>query len=710
MLKIDKLINNKYFMKKIILAVYALFMFGTLMAVPAYPGLVELKQADGTILMVYIKGDEKVNWVESEDGFTLLPNKDGIYEYAIENTNGSLVCSGVKYNNISDRSDDEKEFNAQLKPHLRFSKAQVNVLKQAWEMPVNKVRKLSTNYAQGPKIHKMPIILVAFADIDFIYSKKDFEDLINKPNYNLDGATGSVHDYFLDNSNGLLDFHADIYGPYTLSRNRKYYGENVMGDDKYPEKMVEEAISLAHADGCNYSMYDANNDGMLDGLHIIFAERGEEGGGDASAIWSHAWMLSPPKNIDGIKIEQYSCSPELFQKNKLTNIGVIVHEISHTLGLLDYYDTDYTSSDGQAVDLGDFDVMAGGSWNNDGKTPPLHNAWSKVFLGWQRPVELLDSADIEFLPSEKSSVAYFYSTKTAKEYFYLDNRGSSKWDEYIPGKGLLIYHINEAYSGWKNNCINCDPRNRGFYIKQAGGNLLSTSLLNESTPFPGSKNKTIFTDETVPPAKSKAGELTEKPITSIAYDENSGVISFQFNGGGSLVSDNFEIDTTKVELDGSAGSSKSINVLSPVYVWEIHGCSSPDFEIVSKWDNSSIEIKALQDNRTGELRQAKFWVSSYGRDSVEIEITQKYNVSLENTENRNFSIFPNPVSNGEFNITANEGINEVKIYSVEGRCVKTISGNDKTELTVGVNKLKKGLYFVNIHTKTGIFTQKLIKH
>ena len=41
-------------------------------AVPAYPGLVTIKQPDGTEISVYLRGDEKVRWMESPDGYSLL--------------------------------------------------------------------------------------------------------------------------------------------------------------------------------------------------------------------------------------------------------------------------------------------------------------------------------------------------------------------------------------------------------------------------------------------------------------------------------------------------------------------------------------------------------------------------------------------------------------------------------------------------------------
>ena len=53
-----------------------------LYADPALPDSVLVHQPDGTELWVYDCGDEYYNWVESTDGFVIVKNEDGIFEYA----------------------------------------------------------------------------------------------------------------------------------------------------------------------------------------------------------------------------------------------------------------------------------------------------------------------------------------------------------------------------------------------------------------------------------------------------------------------------------------------------------------------------------------------------------------------------------------------------------------------------------------------------
>ena len=62
---------------------------------PAWPDSVLVHQPDGTNLWVYDCGDEFYNWTESTDGYPIVRNNGGIFEYAsIESK--QLKPSGVK--------------------------------------------------------------------------------------------------------------------------------------------------------------------------------------------------------------------------------------------------------------------------------------------------------------------------------------------------------------------------------------------------------------------------------------------------------------------------------------------------------------------------------------------------------------------------------------------------------------------------------------
>ncbi|MDR0762957.1 MAG: M6 family metalloprotease domain-containing protein, partial [Bacteroidales bacterium] len=493
------------------------------------PTPIEVKQPDGTTITVILKGDERIKWAETIDGYSLLKNGDGVFEYAIQNEKGDMIASGIKATNGAKASPTQQK-------HLRFSRAQKE---DAFASPNSPKPIAGVNLAKKRKTkditHRMPVIIVSFKNRACTFSKDDFDTIFNTRGLNKPPYTGSIADYFYDNSRGTFEFTADVFGPYTLSKDMSYYGGNdSYGNDKNPRAMVREAVNLANDSGCDFSQYDADGDGFVDGIHIIFAGEGEESTSESSAIWSHEWELYPVVTLGGKKIRVYSCSPELNGPGVLTGIGAPAHEIGHAIGLPDFYDTDYTDGGGEAVTPAQYDVMDVGSYNGDGYTPPLHNAWSRMCLGWLERKSLTKAATVNLPPAAEATKCYVIETKTEHEYFVLDNRPVSKWDiweDVYVGAGLLIFAIDSNNGHWDDNCLNCNPSSRGFYIKQANGGNKSTSRMGNGTPFPGSTNNISFTDSTSPNSVSKAGAATEKPITNIHIDADKHVLFDFMNGG-----------------------------------------------------------------------------------------------------------------------------------------------------------------------------------
>lgn len=524
-------------------------------AVPAYPNLVTVTQPDGTTLRVFLKGDERVKWAESEDGYTLLRNTQGVFEYAVKDANDNLLTSGIKAHNYSQREEAEVSFLSTCVKELTFSVNQVSENQEngprvsfstALTAPSNN-SKGHNKAEKDANYHRIPIILVNYKDKNITYTKEDFDSLVNLKNYSVNGATGSVMDYFLSCSSGKYFFNGDIMGPYDLMQGEAYYGGNsASGGDKNPQEMVKDALAAAVKDGKDMSIYDYNKDGYIDGVHIIFPGKGEELSGDVNSIWSHEWEVYPPYTVGKVRVKVYSCSGELNQRGTLTAIGTLIHEMSHAIGLPDLYDTDYETA-GAAVTPGTFDVMDQGAYNNGGKTPPLHNAWSRAKLGWLTKTNLDKVCNVRLRPAERATKAFFIETPVKEEYYVLDNRSKKGWDAYIPGKGMLIYAVNESLSGWGKNCINCKPTERGFYIKQANGGILSDAKNGTGTPFPGKSQNTEFTDNSEPSSMTSTNLPINKPIERIVEEEN-GDITFAFMGGSDdFWMENSDIDDTRTE-------------------------------------------------------------------------------------------------------------------------------------------------------------------
>lgn len=506
----------------------------SLFAVTAFPEKVQFTQPDGQKVLVTMKGDEFLKFAETEDGYTLLYNEEGYFNYAYINDEGNLVPSTFNAHNISERSELEVQFLQTILTHLYFSEVQINSILQIRATVEQQMAQTPSPTARGSM--KLLCILMEFPDKPFVKTKADFQNLLNQIGYNTGGANGSVHDFYSETSYNTMNLSFDVAGPYTSVENMAYYGNNTDGD---AGQLIYEAIVNAE-DSVDFSDYDNDNDGNVDGLYIIFAGNGEEAGAGADAIWSHAGGVN--LSYDGVQIGSYACSPECRNASgsSITYIGVICHELGHVLGAPDYYDTNYETG-GSYEGTGYWDLMASGSWNNSGRTPAHHNPRIKIYTyGWAEATILTDTQTVVIPPSMYYPNAFYrINTATNNEYFLLENRTLESFDQGNPGNGMVIYR---CASNVNSGGINTTHKQKFYPVAANSTQSLPTALtygtINAtSCPWPGSLNKTTFTDTTTPSMKSWANANTNKPMTNISLNSSNEIITFNFmGGGGSLTS------------------------------------------------------------------------------------------------------------------------------------------------------------------------------
>lgn len=267
-------------MKKIFSVLLLLVAAARVLAVPAYPERIVFTQPDReTTVTIFLKGDERVHWAETLDGYSLLHSDDGSLVYAYSDDKGNMMPSRFLASEIEARSNEVSLFLKNTPKHLHFSQQQVDEMLSIW--------KQVENAKSGPKTmtnvignKKFLVILFAFNDKAFTHSKSEFKSLFNQVNYTTGGRTGSVRDYYYDVSGGLFTLSVDVVGPYTGAYHTAYYGDS---DDGY-QYFAHEAVDSAAQD-VDFSDYDNDNDGYIDGLHIIFAGYGEEAGAGSDCIW-----------------------------------------------------------------------------------------------------------------------------------------------------------------------------------------------------------------------------------------------------------------------------------------------------------------------------------------------------------------------------------------------------------------------------------------
>lgn len=439
-------------MKRKLLLYYLLLVATMAFAVPAKPGLWSIiRLENGKEVRVQQCGDEHLRYFMDEKGTCYIQNTEGTYSVA----------------------DMEKLRSSARIEQKRMVQSRHNAARLK---TINKkgVAGVGNSYI-GNK--KGLIILVQYPDCKFneAYDNAFYNKMANAENFNEDKFRGSVHDYFRDQSNGLFNLTFDVVGPITLSKNYAYYGQNIVysdgsSDDARAGAMIAEAC-LAIDDEVNFADYDWNGDGEVDQVFVIYAGRGESNGGGSNTIWPHMFFLSlgdygKSLVLDGTTIDTYACACELNSYGSTSGIGTICHEFSHCLGFADLYDTAY----GNGYGMKTWDLMAQGNYNGNSFCPAGYTGYEKWVAGWIEPIELRNDTIIEKIKPQSTGGETFimYNDNNHNEFYFIDNRQKTGWDDFIPRSGLLVTHIDYDQSAWNKNIVNNDANHQRYSPIHAG--------------------------------------------------------------------------------------------------------------------------------------------------------------------------------------------------------------------------------------------------
>lgn len=498
--------------KFLLASVTLLLLTMTANAVPAKPVKKTVRQADGTLIELTLRGDEHYSFYTAEDGTPYQLKADGQLL--------KLTCEEVsaRWTELRNKhlAADPRRANARMKSRG------------------------VGNPGQTIGKHRGLVILVQFSDVKFASTDPlaTYKRFFNEESYHDYGNAGSVRDYFLKQSYGQLEINFDVVGPYTTGGSLASYGAPEGNNhDVNPTAMVMEAIDQA-AKEVDFSNYDWDNDGEVDQIFLICAGYSQAEGADPDYIWPHEWTLSAQgiqRNYNGKKLNTYGVSTELWGNGKTTNqekeidgIGTACHEFSHCLGLPDFYDTQYNGGFG----LSSWSVMDYGGYLDGGHTPAGYTSYERMFAGWFEPTELKEMTTISNMkPLATTPEAYIlYNEGNKNEFYLLENRQPIDFDAKLYGHGMLVLHVNYIQGTWGSNSVNTDPKHQGLTIIPADGELSSSITSLRGDPFPGSRGNTALTSYTTPAstlynANVDGGYLMNKDIDCITESED-GLISF----------------------------------------------------------------------------------------------------------------------------------------------------------------------------------------
>lgn len=510
-------------MKKILTCLFAIMLSLPLWAVTASPYPFEVTQPDGTTIMVKLVGDEYHAYYTTVDGTPLRRLDNGFF---------------VKDQSVVDESPTvaAKRRSAAIRPRQEID-----------GFPLT----------GSPK---SLVLLVGFEDLPFEQSRDDFYKLLNESGYSYNGATGSCRDYFIAASDSLFQPQFDVYGPFTVPGKMADYGaESGNSHDKDPYSMVVDACVAAAESGVDFEQYDTDNDGVLDNVFIYYAGHNQAEGGPANSIWPHkasvAWRNV---KVDDKYLATYACTSEYSGSSgtRRASIGTFCHEFGHVLGLPDLYDTEY-----KYYTVSNWSIMCSGNYNNNGNTPPTYSAYERFFLGWLNPQQLTEKGQYSLESLQEANQAYLISEgkhnltgshPTPEEFFLLEYRTKTGWDTYLPGSGMLVWHIDYLASAWYQNTPNNGPDFLRIHMEEANGISWNQRRNGEngrtSDPYPGTNKVTSFV-----PKLHDGTVLSDQNV--LAITDNNTWLSFVYKGVGNI---KLSTDVQDITLTTTVSDSRKI--------------------------------------------------------------------------------------------------------------------------------------------------------
>jgi M6 family metalloprotease-like protein len=474
---------------------------------------VHVKQPDGTVLSCLASGDEFYNWLHDKDGYTIVRNPaTGFLVYA-NKVDGKLVPTEF----IAGQSDVMFLEQAGIQKNLlddQKPRAQALALPKG-EPVLNAPRTGTINNL---------VVYIRFSDQeDFTPAFVDSTDAFF--NSAVAGANSMVN-YYTEASYNQLAISTTFYPgttpavySYQDSYARAYYmpydaSTNPTGYNGDTERRTREhtllqnavnAISAEVPAGLNI---DADDDNYVD--NVCFVVKGEPTAWN-TLLWPHMWSLySYTVYINSKRVYTYN-----FQMESTLDVGVLCHEMFHSLGAPDLY---HYSQDGLHPAWA-WDLM---EYNLD---PPEHmTAYMKWKYGtWIASIPEITTSGTYTLNPLTSATNNCYkiaSPYSSTEYFVVEYRkmtGGGTFEGNLYNEGLLVYRINTNYTG------NASGPPDELYIYRPDG----TTALDGTpwlAPFSAQQQRTAINDGTNPSSFLTDGSPGGLSISNVGY--YNGTISF----------------------------------------------------------------------------------------------------------------------------------------------------------------------------------------
>lgn len=341
-----------------------------------------------------------------------------------------------------------------------------------------------------------------------------FSDHVNRtlpPRSHFLTLCGSMQRYFWQQSYGKYSIQCNVTDWIDTDNTEAHYAAGIRGfqNSLVGSRFFDPVLTKLDQSGMDWSLYDKDEDGLLDTVLVIHSGFAAEAGSGAACnanapenrIRSQGWTYSsvfnswanPSKTIRLYGYAVASAFQSVCDLKSYASMGVMTHEWLHTLGALDLYD----QTTGKIGGLGVFDIMA--SPHGHTVFPGSMSSYSKMLCDWLEPTEITQDGEYEIRSSNRFPDAFIIRRGFPNgEYLLIENRQPILFDAMLPGQkgGLLIYHVDEKKSlqaehgypgqpGWPRNGkhyrVALLPADRAYHLERGmnngdGGDLWSPGM------------------------------------------------------------------------------------------------------------------------------------------------------------------------------------------------------------------------------------------
>ncbi|MDX9869881.1 MAG: M6 family metalloprotease domain-containing protein [Candidatus Cloacimonadales bacterium] len=404
-------------------------------------------QPDGTEIKCLASGDEFHNWLHNSEGYTIIQNQNtGDWVWAT-NQGDKLVATDYRVDKTS--------------PVVLGIAPKANISNEEYKQKRDKFLVTAERFnsrAPHEGIINNLVVYIRFSDqSEFSQNISMYDQIFNQ----LGESANSMRHYFNEVSYNELDVVSTFYPapdnnnivvsyqdtyprsyflPYSTTNTNGYSNDNERTSREH--KLLKRAVEAIASSVPTSLNLDGDNDGLVD--NVCFIVRGSSGAW-ADLLWPHRWSLyTETVMINGKRVWDFNFQLE----NSLGSSGasVLSHEMFHSLGAPDLYRYEYNGEP-----IGAWDLMAS---NNN---PPQHmGSYMKYrYSSWVSEIPLISQDGNYSLKTVKSSTNNCYrinSPHSDTEYFVLEYRNTNMgiFDSQLYGSGLLVYRVNDLYSGQGN--------------------------------------------------------------------------------------------------------------------------------------------------------------------------------------------------------------------------------------------------------------------